>query len=312
MDAMKCFISQRDVSDRMKSHLPPPRSLYSLSLCLNQSFCLSENQRIRERVESRGRKREWGRGKQQRVKDGERDGERGEGERDGKERERGKSWVFWHLLRWHLLSLLSVDGHTHNGQNVTHNGEESINTVSTHTPDRITWNYNTYPLLFIAHNPQCGDEKEERISQHLSLSLHKHWKSLHLLHWHHMLVSQGAVEAPHSLLSLLLHAVLSSFPSAFPTRTKQKQCHVITISTKPKERERERERERIGNFHSIQWTFLSLSSLLLFSFSLLLLLLLDCVSSCFFLMFVQCPFSSQSKHCANTNITSGSLTNHAF
>ncbi len=38
-DAMKCFINQRDVSDRMKSHLPP----LSLSLSLFHSIFLPES-----------------------------------------------------------------------------------------------------------------------------------------------------------------------------------------------------------------------------------------------------------------------------
>jgi hypothetical protein len=55
-----------------------------------------------------------------------------------------------------------------------------------------------------------------------------------------MLLHLEVFGAPHSLRSVLLCEVVSS-PSAFPTQTKQKQCHVITVSTTLKERERERE-----------------------------------------------------------------------
>ncbi len=53
-------------------------------------------------------------------------------EREGEKKETSEKF-YWPILRWHLLSLRSVDGHTHCGHSLMHNGEESINTVSTHT-----------------------------------------------------------------------------------------------------------------------------------------------------------------------------------
>jgi hypothetical protein len=48
MDAMKCFINQRDVSDRMKSHLPPSFSLLTNTHSLSKSLFLPFSERGRE------------------------------------------------------------------------------------------------------------------------------------------------------------------------------------------------------------------------------------------------------------------------
>ncbi len=71
MDAMKCFINKKDVSDRMKSHFPNPSSR-------SQSFFLSFSMR-----EERERERER-RSEEEREKRAKRDSGR---EREEKEKE---------------------------------------------------------------------------------------------------------------------------------------------------------------------------------------------------------------------------------
>ncbi len=116
MDAMKCFINQRDVSDRMKSYFPHP---HSLSLSLFHSIFLPESDReggregsrdkgdreMREGVRERGREREKGRKKGR------------EGTKRGRER-KGEIQKFFlllsvpahflHLSAFFLPSLISL------------------------------------------------------------------------------------------------------------------------------------------------------------------------------------------------------------
>jgi hypothetical protein len=82
MDVMKCFVNQRDVSDQMKSHLPPPSSILTLSL--NHFFCQNQREREEEREgeEEREREKREKEKKRKQQREGEGEGERGKGERE--------------------------------------------------------------------------------------------------------------------------------------------------------------------------------------------------------------------------------------